>query len=330
MENSIDGIFQSAPTGHFIRANPALARIYGYESVEALLAGITNISQQVYVQSGRREGLLAYLQQHGQVSGAESEVYRKDGSTIWISENIRVVKDAKGNLLYYEGTVQDITDRRRMETELRNQRKKAELLLMGMLPRSVADLLKRDQSIMAERFEQATVLFADIHQFSEFSRHASPSEQINLLNRLFSAFDDLVEQHGVEKIKTLRDLYIVAAGVPSPQPNHATAIAEVALAMQQTANQFQAYLSEPLQLRIGISTGSVVAGVIGTKKFTYDLWGDTVDLANWMQLHATPGRIQVSPLTYEQLQHLFTFEEGKIIETPGLGYSMTYWLQGKK
>jgi class 3 adenylate cyclase len=183
---------------------------------------------------------------------------------------------------------------------------------------------------MADRFEEVTVLFADIYNFNELSRRTLPSEQINLLNRLFSAFDDLVEQYGVEKIKTLRDLYIVAAGVPSPQPNHAAAIAQLALAMQQTATQFQSYLSEPLQLRIGINTGSVVAGVIGTKKFTYDLWGDTVDLANWMQLHATPGKIQVTSATYEQLQNLFGFEQGRIVEIPGLGDAITYCLQGSK
>jgi adenylate cyclase len=327
-ENSIDGIFQSSPEGHYISVNPALARMYGYATVEELIVSISNIGEQLYADPGRRQGLQAYLQQQGQVAGAESRVHRKDGSKIWISENIRAVKDDDGSVIYYEGTVRDITERRRMESALRHQRKKTEGLLMSMLPPTVAERLKQDRGAIADSFDEVTVLFADIEEFTAFSSRITPIEQVSLLNKLFSLFDQLAEDYSVEKIKTIRDVYMVAGGVPIAKANHATAIADMALAMHQTAAEFQTKLGEPFQLRIGISTGSVVAGVIGKKKWTYDLWGNTVNLASRMQSQGAPGRTQVTAPTYNQLKERYTFEERGILDVYGIGKIATYWLTG--
>jgi PAS domain S-box-containing protein len=161
-ENATEGIFQITPDGRYITANPALANIYGYSSPEELMAELNTITQPIYVEAMRREDLAALLQEDDMLSDAESQVYRKDRSTIWISENIRAVKDANGNLLYYEGTVADITERRQAEAALRVARKKAELLLLNILPQPVAERLKRGQHTIAESFEEVTVLFADL------------------------------------------------------------------------------------------------------------------------------------------------------------------------
>ncbi len=329
-ESSLDGIFQTTTQGMYLNVNPALARIYGYASTEELMNAITNIGEQLYLQPGRREGIKTYLQQHGEVFGAESRVRRKDGSKIWISENIRVVRDDRGDAQYYEGTVRDITEQRKLQSALHHQRKHTERLLQSVLPKSIAERLKYAQQTIADSYDDVSVLFADIDNFTAFSSRISPTEQVKFLNQLFSEFDVIAEQLGLEKIKTIRDVYFVAGGVPEPKADHAEAIADMALGMQNIADRFQESLGEPFQIRVGISSGSVVAGVLGSKKFTYDLWGDPVNLASRMQSNGAPGKIQVTPATYRRLKDQYIFEERGITKVYGMGEMMTYWLQSKQ
>jgi adenylate cyclase len=330
IESSIDGIFQSSIDGQFISVNPSLARIYGYDSPEDLMANMTNIAAQLYVHPTRRDGLNAYLKQHGQIVGAESRVYRKDGKKVWISENVRAVKNNHDRILYYEGTVRDVTDRRRMESALRHQRQETERLLASLLPPSVADRLRDRRELIADRVENATVLVADIQGFTALSQKLSTQELLELMSRLFSSFDHLVETANLEKIKTMRDVYIVAGGVHTDKPDHTVACAQLALDMQATAAQIQAELGLPFQLRIGISTGSVIASVIGLKKITYDLWGECANLASRMQSSALPGKIQVAPSTAAALQSEFILESRGPTEVLSLGTIEPFWLLGKK
>jgi adenylate cyclase len=330
VENSLDGIFQTTPDGHYLSANTSLAKMYGYDSPEELIKGVANISESIYVEPGRRETINARLQQFGQVFAVRSEIYRRDRTKIWISENVREVKDNNGNLIYYEGTVRNITDRKQIEAQLAQQRQETEQLLLNIVPASVAERMKqRRNQLIADRFENVTVLFADIDNFTAFSSRMAPTDQVVFLNRLVSMFDRLTEQFGVEKIKTIRDTYLVASGLPDPREDHAEVIAELALAMQQVVCQFQMELGGVLQLRIGVSSGSVIAGVIGTKKMTYDLWGDTVNLASRMQGCGQAGRIHVSPTAYRHLAKSYSFEQRPGLEIPGMGKMSTYFLKGK-
>lgn len=328
-ENCLEGIFQTTPDGQYLSANPALARIYGYSSPEAMIATVTNI-RNLYARPGRREELNAYLRRYAEVESFESQVYRQDGSLIWISENVRVVKDEVNSILYYEGTVQDITERRETQAQLRHQRQETERLLLSILPQSIAERLKRKPETIADSFADVTVLFADLVNFTPLSMRVSPKELVELLNQIFSTFDQLAEQYQLEKIKTIGDEYMVAGGLPKPHPNHAEAMADMALAMQESIAKFPTGCSEPFQLRIGLNTGSVVAGVIGTKKFSYDLWGGTVNLASRMESQGKAGAIQVAPATYEQLKHKYRLEERGPIAVRGFGELTTYWLLGKK
>ncbi len=330
IESSIDGIFQSSLEGKFISVNPAMAAIYGYGSPDELMAQMTNIGAQLYVHPTRRDGLNAYLKQHGQIVGAESRVYRKDGKKVWISENVRAVKDPHDRILYYEGTVRDVTDRRRMESALRHQRQETERLLASLLPPSVADRLRDRRQLIADRVENATVLIADIQGFTGLSQQLSTQELLELMSRLFSSFDHLVEAADLEKIKTMRDVYIVAGGVHTDKPDHTIACAQLALDMQATAAQIQAELGLPFQLRIGISTGTVIASVIGLKKITYDLWGECANLASRMQSSALPGKIQVAPSTAAALQEQFVLESRGPTEVLSLGTIEPFWLLGRK
>jgi adenylate cyclase len=328
-ENCLEGIFQITPEGNYLSANPALARICGYASPEELMNSVNN-SHSFYVRPGRRDELTAYLRRYAEVEDFESQVYRKDGSIIWISENVRAVKDANDTVLYYEGTVQDTTERRRTEAELRHQRQETERLLLSILPQSIAERLKRKSETIADSFANVTVLFADLVNFTPFSTQVSPKELVELLNQIFSAFDQLAERYGLEKIKTIGDEYMVAGGLPNPRWDHAEAVADMALAMQQVMAKFPRQQGQPFLLRIGINTGSVVAGVIGTKKFSYDLWGDTVNLASRMESQGQAGRIQVAPATYEQLKDKYWLDQRGAIDIKGFGEVTTHWLLGKK
>jgi PAS domain S-box-containing protein len=329
-ENATEGIFQATPEGKYITANPALARVFGYSSPDELITEITNIGKQLYVEPMRRDDLVALMKREYNLSDFESEVKRKDGSVIWISENIRTVRDANGALLYYEGSVTDITERKHSEVALRQARKRAELLLLNILPQPIAERLKRGQRTLAESFEDVTVMFADLVDFTKFSAQTSPTELVELLNVIFSKFDRLAEQHRIEKIKTIGDAYMVVAGLPTPRPNNARAIAEMALDMQDSIAQLNIELAKSFRLRIGIHSGPVVAGVIGIKKFSYDLWGDTVNIASRMESQGLPGSIQVSATTYERLRGSYLFEERSPIQVKGKGEMITYLLIGRK
>ncbi|CAD5945019.1 Adenylate cyclase [Planktothrix tepida] len=219
--------------------------------------------------------------------------------------------------------------------DLRLEKERSEQLLLNILPEAIAEQLKQDTKAIASAIEEVTILFADIVGFTPLSSKVPPIELVGVLNEMFSIFDNLAEQNGLEKIKTIGDAYMVVGGLPLPKPNHAEAIANMALGMQAAMSQFQAPLERfnigsQFQIRIGINTGSVVAGVIGIKKFIYDLWGDAVNIASRMESSGEPGRIQVTEATYERIKDQYNFEKRGKISIKGKGEMTTYWLVGKK
>jgi class 3 adenylate cyclase len=218
--------------------------------------------------------------------------------------------------------------------QIQTEQEKSERLLLNVLPKPIADRLKQGQHTIADNFTEVTVLFADIVGFTELASALSPTELVQLLNQIFSVFDHLVEQHDLEKIKTIGDAYLVVGGLPTPRSDHAEAIANLALAMQEAIGQFtlpnhHPHCNHALKMRIGIHTGPVGAGVIGTSKFAYDLWGDTVNTASRMESHGVPGQIQVSAVAYELLKSHYLFESRGAIEVKGKGEMMAYLLTGK-
>ncbi|MEK0178502.1 adenylate/guanylate cyclase domain-containing protein [Microcoleus anatoxicus PTRS3] len=330
VENAMEGIFQSTPSGQFISANPALAKLYGYESPTELMSSIQNISEQLYIDAERRREFVVAMDEHNALSGFESRVKRKDGAWIWVSENVRAVRNSQGKLIYYEGTVSDITERKLVQEALKFQQDQTEKLLLNILPKPIAERLKVEQSTIADSFEEVSVLFADIVGFTELSARMSPTELVKRLNVIFSQFDQLAEEYGVEKIKTIGDAYMVVGGLPTPRDDHAEAIAEMALEMQAKIAKLSAQTGEDLAIRVGINSGPVVAGVIGVSKFTYDLWGDTVNVAARMEVTGVAGSIQVTDVTYELLKDKYLFKNRGLTPIKGKGDMVTYWLQGRK
>ena len=207
---------------------------------------------------------------------------------------------------------------------------KSERLLLNILPEPIAKRLKREEHTIADHFAEVTVLFADIVGFTELAAQTSPIELVEILNEIFSEFDQLVDAHSLEKIKTIGDAYMVVGGLPMPMANHAEAIAQMALDMQAVIEQFCQETGKFFSIRIGINTGPVIAGIIGRKKFIYDLWGDTVNIASRMESHGLPGNIQVTEETYKRLKYCYWFEDRGPIQVKGKGQMTCYLLKGKK
>ncbi len=214
--------------------------------------------------------------------------------------------------------------------QLETEQERSEGLLLNILPSPVADRLKRGDKPIADGFASATVLFADLVNFTQLAEQISPTDLVVMLNEIFSRFDALSEQYGLEKIKTIGDAYMVVGGLPKPTQNHAEAIAEMALAMRAEIISFNALYEQNVDLRIGINTGPVVAGVIGEKKFIYDLWGDTVNVASRMESHGIPGEIQVTEATHACLRDAYFMEPRGLVTVKGKGEIATFWLKGRR
>ena len=222
-----------------------------------------------------------------------------------------------------------VRERERATAALAEEREKSERLLLNVLPEAVAARLKEVPGVIADRFDDVTVLFADIVDFTPLSDRMPPDEVVSLLDEIFRRFDALAERLGLEKIKTIGDAYMLAGGLPVPRPDHAEAVAEMGLCMLEEVAAVRVGGRERLAVRIGIDSGPVVAGVIGTRRFIYDLWGDTVNTASRMESQGVPGAVQVTERTFTRLRDGYRFEPRGEIEVKGKGPMTTYLLVGR-
>jgi adenylate cyclase len=218
------------------------------------------------------------------------------------------------------------------------EQKVSERLLLNVLPQAIVERLKARSDvaadgfpeIIADGFPEATILFAGLHDFSRLTERMPAVEVVTLLNRIYSGFDALVQKLGLEKIKIIGESYMIAAGVPVPRSDHAEAIAEAALGLQKEIVRHDAPNQETFSLRIGINTGSVVAGVIGKTKFSYDVWGETVNTAWHMETYGAPGHIQVNETTYAKLCDKYLFDDRGEFYVKDKGELKTFFLKGRK
>jgi guanylate cyclase len=247
----------------------------------------------------------------------------------WFTSTMLALNVTVGGLLVFTLLALFADQRRNALAALRVEQAKAESLLLNILPQSIADRLKAEPRTIADQFSSASILFADVVDFTPLSEGLSPTELVGMLDRLFSHFDELAERHELEKIKTIGDCYMVAAGVPSPRPDHARALALMALDMQAAMRSLDGEVGQlGLELRVGINSGPVVAGVIGRKRFLYDLWGDAVNTASRMESHGTKGRIQITRATKELLEDEFVYEPRGTIPIKGKGEIEVWYLVG--
>ncbi|OIQ04239.1 MAG: hypothetical protein AUK36_00250 [Zetaproteobacteria bacterium CG2_30_59_37] len=214
--------------------------------------------------------------------------------------------------------------------QLREEQRRSERLLLNILPAPIAARLKHGEETISDSFNDISVLFADIAGFTRMADTMQPADLVGLLNGLFSDFDTLVEQHGLEKIKTIGDAYMVVGGAPKPFPGHAARMADLALGMINATHIFNLRTGRNLEIRIGMHKGPAVAGIIGLNKFSYDLWGDSVNTASRMESHGIAGRIQISEDMYRQLRDSHLFEERGEIEIKGKGRLNTWFLLARR
>ncbi|MCA2241494.1 adenylate/guanylate cyclase domain-containing protein [Mycobacterium sp. WUMAC-067] len=224
-----------------------------------------------------------------------------------------------------------LRDTQRAEAVMEAEYERSEALLANMLPGSIAERLKSSsRSVIADKYDEVSVLFADIVGFTERASTTTPADLVRFLNRLYGAFDELVDKHGLEKIKVSGDSYMVVSGVPRARPDHAFALADFALDMANVAAALKDPHGDAVALRMGMACGPVVAGVVGSRRFFYDVWGDAVNVASRMESTDSVGRIQVPEAMYERLKNEFVLQERGSIEVKGKGVMRTWYLIGRK
>jgi adenylate cyclase len=253
----------------------------------------------------------------GELTGGLSQLPR------WFSTTMLALNVVVGGAVVF--TLLAVFARQRQDAQER-----AETLLINILPRAIAEKLKANPQTIADSFTSASILFADVADFTPMSERLSPAQVVQMLDQLFGYFDQLAERYDVEKIKTLGDCYMAASGIPSPRPDHAHCLAHMALDMLDAVREHGAVGSLGFELRIGINSGPVVAGVIGRKRFLYDLWGDAVNTAGRMQTDGTPGRIQITRATYDLLKDEFVCERRGTVPIKGKGEMETWYLVGRR
>lgn len=224
-----------------------------------------------------------------------------------------------GFIHVYGTDITAITERERLARE--NER-----LLLNILPAPIAQRLREGEALIADRFDDVTLLFADIVEFTRLSSEMSPPELVSVLNEVFTVFDGLVDRYGLEKVKTIGDAYMVVGGMSEDVPDHTVRVASMALDLADAVSRLDAAARLGIAFRIGIHCGPVVAGVIGTKKFIYDVWGDTVNVASRMESHGVPGRVQVSQAVADRLGQGFRLEARGVIDVKGKGPTPTFFL----
>ena len=226
--------------------------------------------------------------------------------------------------------VRHAIERKKIELSLRREHKRVEMLLQNLLPTAVARRFGQGEVVEPLEFDDIPVLFADLVGFTTLAASMTPGKIVEMLSRVFSSFDYLAQQHGLEKIKTIGDAYMVAGGIPEPVDNGPIAVAELALGMLEEIHLLNRVANVQLNLRIGIATGPVVAGIIGIDKISYDLWGDTVNLASRMESHGVPGRIQICARTREFLLDDYILDDRGVVPMKGKGDCQTYFVAGRK
>ncbi|WP_223269737.1 adenylate/guanylate cyclase domain-containing protein [Nostoc sp. 'Peltigera membranacea cyanobiont' 213] len=324
-ENANDLIQSVNASGHFLYVNRAWRETLGYNEAEIANMTVFDIIHPEFKQE--------FWQRFYRVLSGEkfdrvkAAFVTKDGQTIFLEGNINC-KFAEGHPVAVRGIFRNVTQRLTAEEALRERQEETEHLhlLLNILPTPISKELKAESANIAD----VTVLFADIVGFTEIAASMSAIQVVNLLNSIFSSFDRLTKKYGLERIKTIGDAYMVLGGLPTRRPDRAQAIARMALQMQTAIALFNTENNQNFNLRIGIHSGSVVARVIDLNKFTYDLWGDTINIASCMESQSIVGKIQVTENTYKSLRNEFLFEKRGEIEVKGKGKMTTYFLIGQK
>ncbi|MCU0698212.1 MAG: GAF domain-containing protein [Myxococcaceae bacterium] len=333
IEAAQDAILTLDARGRVVSFNRSAREVFRREPDDVLLEPVGRLLPGWDVEAPLPAGLVVLdgLRHDGSVFPAEIassrvQTRKKPLTTLVvrdISERLRVERELSQLNQHLEARISERT------RELSEANRKNEALLLNVLPAPVAERLKAGESTIAERFDEVSVLFADLAGFTRMASGLPPERVVDVLRRIFTSFDALSDRHGLEKIKTIGDAYMVVAGLPEPVTDHRERAASMALDMLAAIRGLGDELGQPLALRIGLHAGPVVAGVIGTRKFAYDLWGDTVNTASRLESQGQPGEIHVADSFKRALDERFRFEPRGTIELRGVGPLVTWFLRGR-
>ncbi|HEX8823391.1 MAG TPA: adenylate/guanylate cyclase domain-containing protein [Archangium sp.] len=313
--------------------NPEAERLFGYTAREAMGRNLLRLVAGEGMLREEAERTAQEALQRGRVHSVTRRL-RKDGTPLDV-ELLALPVTLEGEQVGFIAIYHDITELQRLHEQelshlhtIQRERERADQLLLNILPRPVAERLKQGQRIIVENFPDVTVLFADLVDFTRFAAQHTPPDVLQVLNMVFSMFDQLADEFGVEKVKTIGDAYMAVGGLSLPRSDHSEAVANLALAMRTEILKLGEQLQIPLHLRIGIHAGPVIAGVIGDKKFAYDLWGDTVNTASRMESHGVVDGIHLSETVYRRLGGQYRFQDQGVTHVKGKGPMRTYLLLG--
>ncbi|QIR38623.1 PAS domain S-box protein [Tolypothrix sp. PCC 7910] len=325
-ENVNDLIQSVNAYGRFLYVNKAWQKTLGYSEAEIANMNLFDIIHPDFHQRSRQK---FYSVMSGEkLAQVQTAFMTKNGQTIYLEGNINC-KFVEGKPVAIRGIFRNITQRILAQEALYNQKEQTERLLSNISPVDIS-IPSQETTEISKDFAYVTVLFADIIGLSEIAASMSAMQLVSLLNPIFSAFDRLSERYSLQKIQTINDAYIVMAGLPIPRTDHAQAIAHMALDMQTAIALFNSEHQQNFQIRIGIHSGPLIVSMMHIQKFNYNRWGETVNLASYMELQGIPGQIQVSQTAYESLYNDFFLEKRGEIEVPGKGNMMTYLLKARK
>ena len=325
-----DAIISIDGNARVVKWNRGAEQIFGYTEAEMLGRNLERLMpEDLYkqhvggVERASRDGKHKYSDSPVEIRGL-----RKDGTEFPLELSLSSWEIDGSH--YFGGIIRDISEKKLAAEALQAANEDTERLLLRVLPADIVRRMNEGEETIADRFDEATVLFSDLVGFTQISANLSPKQLVDNLNGLFSRFDTLADDLGVEKVKTIGDAYMAVAGVPEPRPDHTRAMADMALGMIAAVEDVNTRIDPKFQMRIGIQTGPVVAGIIGRHRFLYDIWGDTVNMASRFESYSEPGRIHVSAELASSLEADFVLHSRGILDIRGKGKVETYFLDGRK
>ena len=329
VENTIDGLFKTALDGHLLSANAALARMLGYPSTTVLIQELDNVAH-LYAEPRRRAEFMMQIKQTGELHHFESPAKRRDGSPIWITENARAVRNLLGELLYYEGTVKDITEIKGAIDDRHKRKQYIRQLLLSLFPKSIAkQILKQGQSSVS-RSGEGLVLWVDWSTLTQIWLKAHPDSLISGMGDVVGRCDHLAENYGIEHTQIRGNVYLAVAGFPSPQLDPGGRLANFTIAIQEVLRQLPPPFNDPSFVRMGIGQGQILAGVVGDQKLSYEVWGSAVDSAQQLCEASLPGRVQLSDRVAQAIKNTHRCEETRKISAFEAKGRSSFWLEGRR
>jgi adenylate cyclase len=327
-DNATEGLFRSTPDGHFLSANQTLCMILGYEDLSQMNREVENIAK-IYVEPGQRSNFLNQLKEKNSVEGFESQVRRRDGEAVWISETVRTIRGSSGELLCYEGSITDITIGKTGVGDRQKRRQQMRQLLLSLFPKTIAKQIIRKGHSPIEQSGPGVALWIDLGPLMQVWMNHTNGSFVQGINQVLARCEQLAEGYDIEHTRLMGNTYLAVLGVPTSKPDPAIRLANLALSIQQVIRQLPPGLNDPILIRMGMQEGHLVAGVVGDRRLSYEVWGGAVNGAQKLCEESLSGKIQLSEGVAAALRLTHRVEESRKTGAFEMRSKTLYWLDGR-